>query len=99
MLLGDFGTSYCKILDTGADASPRLVATRDLDRTFCADLAPGHNAARRSPPRINGLYAPAPGGDGPGRALPDGEHHAGRHRVLGPWQLRRDQPLVLGASA
>ena len=48
MLLADFGTSYCKILDTGADESPRLVATRDLDRTFCADLATGHNAARRS---------------------------------------------------
>ena len=62
MLLADFGTSYCKILDTGADASPRLVATRDLDRTFCADLATGHNAARPRRRSINELTALARGG-------------------------------------
>ena len=62
MLLADFGTSYCKILDTGADASPRLVATRDLDRAFSADLATGHNAARRSRRSINELTALARGG-------------------------------------
>lgn len=62
MLLADFGTSYCKILTTGADSLPRIVATRDLDRSFCADLATGHNAARRSRRSINELTALARGG-------------------------------------
>ena len=30
MLLADFGTSYCKIFDTEADAQPRIVANRAL---------------------------------------------------------------------
>ena len=34
MLLADFGTSYCKILDTASEGEPRIVATRDLDRAF-----------------------------------------------------------------
>ena len=48
MLLADFGTSYCKILDTESGQPPRIVATRDLEPDFCADLATGHNAGRRS---------------------------------------------------
>ena len=52
MLLADFGTSYCKILETGHDEPPRIVATRELDRNFFADLATGHNAARRTYLRI-----------------------------------------------
>jgi len=62
MLLADFGTSYCKILDTSYDSGPRIVATRDLDRSFRADLATGHNAARRSARSINELTALARGG-------------------------------------
>ena len=34
MLLADFGTSYCKILDTASEGGPRIVATRDLDRAM-----------------------------------------------------------------
>ena len=61
MLLADFGTSYCKLLDT-ADGTPRIIATRELDPSFCADLATGHNAARRSKKSINELTALARGG-------------------------------------
>ena len=62
MLLADFGTSYCKILDTDVDRPPRIIATRELDRSFRADLATGHNAARRSRKCINELTALARGG-------------------------------------
>ncbi|MCL2340372.1 MAG: ATPase, partial [Proteobacteria bacterium] len=62
MLLADFGTSYCKILDLRRDSEPRIVATRDLDRSFRADLATGHNAVHRSARSINELTALARGG-------------------------------------
>jgi activator of 2-hydroxyglutaryl-CoA dehydratase len=62
MLLADFGTSYCKILDTTSGLPPRIIATRDLERSFRADLATGHNAARRSRKSINELTALAKGG-------------------------------------
>ena len=62
MLLADFGTTYCKILDTTSDLIPRIMATRDLERSFYADLATGHNAARRSRKTINELTALAKGG-------------------------------------
>ena len=62
MLLADFGTSYCKILETDGDEPPRIVATRELDRDFLADLATGHNASRRSRRSINELTALARGG-------------------------------------
>ncbi len=62
MLLADFGTSYCKILKTNEDVTPRIVATRALPRDFKADLATGHNAARRSLRSINELTALARGG-------------------------------------
>jgi activator of 2-hydroxyglutaryl-CoA dehydratase len=62
MLLADFGTSYCKILDTERNETPRILATRALDHTFRVDLATGHNAARRSRTSINELTALARGG-------------------------------------
>ena len=62
MLLADFGTSYCKILNTEDGRPARIVATRELDRSFCADLATGHNAARRSKKSLNELTALARGG-------------------------------------
>ena len=62
MLLADFGTSYCKILETSQPDPPRIMATRDLPPSFCADLATGHNAARRSRYSINELTALARGG-------------------------------------
>jgi activator of 2-hydroxyglutaryl-CoA dehydratase len=63
MLLADFGTSYCKILDTESDLPPRIAATRDLAQDFRVDLATGHNAARRSRQSINELTALAWGGE------------------------------------
>ncbi|ADW16279.1 activator of 2-hydroxyglutaryl-CoA dehydratase (HSP70-class ATPase domain)-like protein [Desulfobulbus propionicus DSM 2032] len=62
MLLADFGTSYCKILDTAESNAPRIIATRDLPPDFLADLGTGHNAARRSKRSINELTALARGG-------------------------------------
>lgn len=62
MLLADFGTSYCKILNKGSGEAPRIVATRELEPDFQADLATGHNACRRSKKHINELTALAHGG-------------------------------------
>lgn len=62
MLLADFGTSYCKILDTESQTDPHLLPTQDLPPSFMADLATGHNAARRSRRSINELTALARGG-------------------------------------
>jgi len=63
MILADFGTSYCKILDTEKEDPPRIMATRDLPPDFRADLATGHNAARRSEEHVNELIALARGGE------------------------------------
>ena len=63
MLLADFGTSYCKLLDTGRNTKPQILPTRDLGRNFTADLATGHNARRRSKQSINELIALARGGE------------------------------------
>ena len=63
MILADFGTSYCKILDTDKNDPPVIQATRDLKPDFCADLATGHNAGRRSKKNINELTALAWGGE------------------------------------
>jgi activator of 2-hydroxyglutaryl-CoA dehydratase len=63
MLLADFGTSYCKILETDSADKKTLIATRDIAPTFTADLATGHNAARRSRQSINELTALARGGE------------------------------------
>ena len=62
MLLADFGTSYCKILETDKDDIPRIVATRDLPRDFKSELGTGHKAARRILRSINELTALARGG-------------------------------------
>ncbi len=62
MLLADFGTSYCKLLDTAKEGEPEILPTRDLGRDFVADLATGHNARRRSRQSINELTALARGG-------------------------------------
>ncbi len=63
MILADFGTSYCKILETESSQPPRIIATRDLAPDFRADLATGHNAARRSRKHVNELTVLARGGE------------------------------------
>ncbi len=62
MLLADFGTSYCKLLDTDAKKAPRLVSTREFDRTVQVDIATGHNGKRYAIHYVNELTALARGG-------------------------------------
>ncbi len=61
MLLADFGTSYCKLLDSN-DAIPRVVPTKDIDRSLRVDLATGHNGKRFATLYVNELTALARGG-------------------------------------
>lgn len=63
MLLADFGTSYCKLLDSEHDEAPRVVAARRLAPDFRVDLATGHNSRRRAVACINELTALARGGE------------------------------------
>lgn len=62
MLLADFGTSYCKLLDTEQNAEPQIIPARELPRDFQADIGTGHNAKRRSKATVNELTALAQGG-------------------------------------
>lgn len=63
MLLADFGTSYCKLLDTqSTTAVPRLIATRSIDRSMKVDIATGHNGKRYTTHYVNELTALARGG-------------------------------------
>ena len=63
MLLADFGTSYCKLLDTRRDDPPRVLATQELQRDFRVDMATGHNARRRCRRYVNELTALARGAE------------------------------------
>ena len=62
MLLADFGTSYCKLLDTEQSAGPQIIPARELPLDFQADIGTGHNAKRRSKATVNELTALARGG-------------------------------------
>lgn len=62
MLLADFGTSYCKVLDTEADKR-RIVPTREVKRDFRVDLGTGHNGKRFADRYVNELTALARGGE------------------------------------
>ncbi|MFZ5774485.1 MAG: ATPase [Thermodesulfobacteriota bacterium] len=63
MILGDFGTSYCKFLELGRDqAEPTIMATRELPPDLRVDLATGHNGKRFAGSYVNELIALARGG-------------------------------------
>ncbi len=62
MLLADFGTSYCKLLDTSSGEPPRLIPTREFDRSIQVDIATGHNGKRYAQQYVNELTALARGG-------------------------------------
>ncbi|MGX9726347.1 MAG: ATPase [Candidatus Electronema sp. VV] len=62
VLLADFGTSYCKLLDTAQSAGPQIIPARELPRDFQSDIGTGHNAKRRSKATVNELTALARGG-------------------------------------
>jgi len=59
-LLGDFGTSWTKLLDTES-GERRILPTRKA-REVRADIATGHNALHRAPRYVNELIALAQGG-------------------------------------
>ena len=59
-VLGDFGTTWTKLLDT--DSGERQVLPTREARDIRADLATGHNARRRAPQHVNELIALAQGG-------------------------------------
>jgi len=60
-LLGDFGTTWTKLLDTET-GERRVLATREA-RGVQADIATGHNARRRAARHVNELIAMAQGGE------------------------------------
>ncbi len=61
MIIADFGTSYSKILDLD-HPTPRIIRSRDLDRSLRVDLATGHNGKRFAGQYVNELIALARGG-------------------------------------
>lgn len=64
MIVGDFGTSYSKIVDTALpDRQPQVIATKELDRTTRVAMATGHNAKRFGECYVNELIALARGGE------------------------------------
>lgn len=64
MIIGDFGTSYTKLLDLEKpDAVPEIIPTRDLDKTLKISFATGHNGKRYADRYINELIALARGGE------------------------------------
>jgi len=69
-LLGDFGTTWTKLLDTETGARTVLQTREAAARAQRADLATGHNARRWSPRHVNELIALAQGGQ---RLLDDRE--------------------------
>jgi activator of 2-hydroxyglutaryl-CoA dehydratase len=63
MMLGDFGTSYCKFLDlTDPGTKPYLIETKDLDQSLRVGWATGHNGKRFGDRVINELTALGRGG-------------------------------------
>lgn len=62
MLLADFGTSYCKLLETDSGEPPYLIPTREFDRSIQVDIATGHNGKRYAVQYVNELTALAKGG-------------------------------------
>jgi len=64
MILADFGTSYSKFLDLSvAEPQPRILPSKDLDRSLHVALATGHNGKRFSGEYVNELIALARGAE------------------------------------
>jgi len=61
LIIGDFGTSYTKLLDTSSSAGPILVKSTELGQEIRADIGTGHNAPLRSNRVVNELVALATG--------------------------------------
>jgi len=64
MMLGDFGTSYCKFLELNDQSTtPTIIPTKDLPVGVRVDLATGHNGKRFADRYVNELIALARGGE------------------------------------
>lgn len=64
MILGDFGTSYCKFLNLAEDGSqPTILPTKELPGNLHVDIATGHNGRRFADRYVNELIALARGGE------------------------------------
>jgi len=64
VILGDFGTSYCKFLNLADDNSqPTILPTKELPGNLHVDLATGHNGRRFANRYVNELIALARGGE------------------------------------
>jgi len=64
VILGDFGTSYCKFLNVEEDGSqPTILSTKQLPGNLHVDLATGHNGRRFADRYVNELIALARGGE------------------------------------
>ncbi|HIJ78673.1 MAG: ATPase [Desulfobulbaceae bacterium] len=64
MILGDFGTTYCKFLDLAKPgALPTIVPSRELWPDTRVDIATGHNGQRFADHYVNELIALARGGE------------------------------------
>lgn len=64
MLIGDFGTSYCKLLELdSARPEPEIHSLRKISRDLRISMATGHNGRRFSPNYTNELTALARGGE------------------------------------
>ncbi len=64
MILADFGTSYCKFLDTDkGEGPPTIMPAKDLPADLRVDVATGHNGQRFARRYVNELIALARGGE------------------------------------
>jgi len=65
MIIGDFGTSYCKFLEIDPDGreSYRIIPSRELPKKLTVDVGTGHNGQRFSKVYINELVALARAGE------------------------------------
>ncbi len=64
MILADFGTTYCKILDLAAPHPvPAIIPAKELPPATRVDVATGHNGQRFAHHYVNELIALAKGGE------------------------------------
>lgn len=61
MIVGDFGTSYTKLLEVGSPEGPKVMRSTELGPDVRADYGTGHNARLRSDRVVNELVALATG--------------------------------------
>jgi activator of 2-hydroxyglutaryl-CoA dehydratase len=64
MIIGDFGTSYCKFVDLSKNSEEyRIITSKELPPDLRVDLATGHNGKRFAKQYVNELVALARAGE------------------------------------